>query len=100
LREVERHQKGNTAAAVGHIKRTVANAQVTVIGKKNFMFMGSHHSAYRTAMIYSFMLSCKANGVNPEEWLMDVLEKINDTKKSELINLLPNNWKKNKITQQ
>jgi transposase len=51
-------------------------------------------------MIYSFMLSCKANGVNPEEWLMDVLEKINDTKKSELINLLPNNWKKNKITQQ
>jgi hypothetical protein len=43
------------------------------------------------------MLSCKANGVNPEEWLMDVLEKINDTKKSELINLLPNNWKKTKL---
>jgi transposase len=66
----------------------------TVIGKKNYLFMGSHDAAQRSAMIYSFLISCKANNINPEEWLEDVLIRINSTKKSELADLLPNRWKK------
>jgi transposase len=66
----------------------------TVIGKKNYLFMGSHDAAQRSAMIYSFLISCKANNINPEEWLEDVLIRINSTKKSELVELLPNRWKK------
>ena len=66
----------------------------TVIGKKNYLFMGSHDAAQRSAMIYSFLISCKANNINPEEWLEDVLLRINSTKKSDLINLLPNRWRK------
>jgi transposase len=65
------------------------------IGRKNYLFMGSHNSAQRTAMIYSFFQSCRLNNINPEEWLEDVLMKINDTKQSDLFTLLPNNWKKN-----
>jgi transposase len=66
----------------------------TVIGKKNYLFMGSHDAAQRSAMIYSFLISCKANNINPEVWLEDVLIRINGTKKSQLINLLPNRWEK------
>lgn len=66
----------------------------TVIGKKNYLFMGSHDAAQRSAMIYSFLISCKANNINPEEWLEDILQRINTTKKSELSQLLPNHWKK------
>ncbi|MFY7708153.1 MAG: IS66 family transposase [Flavobacteriales bacterium] len=66
----------------------------TVIGKKNYLFMGSHDAAQCSAMIYSFLISCKANNINPEEWLEDVLIRINSTKKSELAELLPNRWKK------
>lgn len=69
----------------------------TVIGKKNFLFMGSHDAAQRSAMIYSLLISCKANNINPEEWLEDVLLRINSTKKSELKNLLPNHWKKSSL---
>lgn len=69
----------------------------TVIGKKNFMFMGSHDGAQRTAMIYSFMLSCKANNINPEEWLADVLSRIDDTRHSQLVDLLPHMWKKETV---
>jgi transposase len=69
----------------------------TVIGKKNFLFMGSHDAAQRCAMIYSFLISCKANNINPEEWLEDVLKRINSTKKSDLKNLLPNQWKKSSL---
>jgi len=65
----------------------------TVLGKKNYMFSGSHNGAERSAIIYSFIGSCKINGINPEEWLEDVLRKINDTKLSQLHELLPQNWK-------
>ncbi len=66
----------------------------TVIGRKNYMFAGSHDGARRSAMIYSFFGSCKMNNINPQEWLADVLFKISDTKQSQLYTLLPNFWKK------
>ena len=66
----------------------------TVLGRKNYLFSGSHESAQRTAMFYSFIGSCKMNGINPQEWLMDVLIKLPETKSSELHTLLPNYWKK------
>jgi transposase len=66
----------------------------TVIGRKNYMFAGSHDGAIRSAMIYSFFGSCKMNNINPREWLADVFVKINDTKQSKLYTLLPNYWKK------
>lgn len=64
----------------------------TVLGRKNYLFSGSHESAQRSAMIYSFFGSCKMNNVNPKEWLADILLRLPDTKQSELINLLPCNW--------
>ena len=66
----------------------------TVLGRKNYLFSGSHEGAERSAMIYSFLGSCKINEINPAEWLADVLVKIKDTKSSELHTLLPNCWKK------
>lgn len=66
----------------------------TVLGRKNYLFSGSHDAAQRSAMFYSFIGSCKMNEINPEEWLADVLEKIKDTKSSQLHTLLPNNWNK------
>jgi transposase len=66
----------------------------TVLGRKNYLFAGSHESAQRNAMFYSFIGSCKMNDVNPQEWLKDVLVKLPETKASELYTLLPNYWKK------
>lgn len=66
----------------------------TVLGRKNYLFSGSHEAAQRSALFYSLIGSCKMNGINPEEWLADVLTKIADTKTSQLHALLPNNWKK------
>jgi transposase len=66
----------------------------TVLGRKNYLFSGSHEGAERAAMFYSFFGSCKMNGINPHEWLADVLVKISDTKSSELHTLLPNAWKR------
>jgi hypothetical protein len=39
----------------------------------------------------------KANNISPEKWLEDVLNRINGIKKSELVHLLPNKWKKSTL---
>jgi transposase len=59
------------------------------LGRKNYLFAGSHHGAENLAMFYSFFGTCKNHDINPEKWLAYVIENINDTKTSQLKNLLP-----------
>ena len=61
------------------------------LGRKNYLFAGSHEGAQRTAMFYSFMGTCKLNGVNPEKWLAKVLSQIADHKANKLYELFPQN---------
>jgi len=64
------------------------------LGRKNYMFAGSHESAQLVAMAYSFFASCKQNDVNPNLWLKDILDRILDHKANKLHQLLPDLWKK------
>lgn len=66
------------------------------IGRKNYLFAGSHQAAEMAAGMYSFMASCKKNNINEFEWLKDVFERIQGIKQKELHQLLPSNWKKHR----
>lgn len=68
------------------------------LGRKNYLFAGSHDAAQRAAMMYSFFATCKINGVNPQEWLTDILNRILDHKANKLHELLPQNWKTQRST--
>jgi transposase len=63
------------------------------IGRKNYLFAGSHEAAKRSAMLYSLMGTCKLHGVNPFIWLRDVLQRINNHPINKIADLLPQNWK-------
>lgn len=63
------------------------------IGKKNYLFAGSHEAAGRSAMLYSFLGTCKLNSVNPFIWLEDVLGRISNHPINKIEELLPQNWK-------
>lgn len=63
------------------------------LGRKNYLFAGSHQGAQNLAMMYSFLGSCKQLGVNPREWLADVLTRIQDHPRNQLRNLMPDRWK-------
>jgi transposase len=63
------------------------------LGRKNYLFAGSHEAAQRSAIIYSFFATCQLHGINPEAWLTDVLTRINDSNIQNLKELLPQNWK-------
>jgi hypothetical protein len=63
------------------------------LGRRNYLFAGSHEAAQRNAMMYSFFACCKLMEVNPHIWLKDVLERIPDYPANKLTELLPHNWR-------
>ena len=65
------------------------------LGRKNYLFAGSNQGAQRAAMMYSFFASCKANNINPRQWLRDVLIRIGNYPINRLEELLPVQWAKN-----
>lgn len=66
----------------------------TAIGKKNYLFAGSHDAAQRSAMMYSLFATCRVNGINPYHWLKDILERMHLYNTNNIAELLPQNWKK------
>jgi len=62
------------------------------IGRKNYLFAGSHEAAQRSAMLYSLMGTCKLHGINPSVYLKDVLQRINNHPINKITELLPQNW--------
>ena len=67
------------------------------IGRKNYLFCGSHDAAQNAAMLYSFFGSCKMQNINPREWLKDTLEQIPDHSIQKLEELLPGYQKKTPV---
>lgn len=64
------------------------------LGRKNYLFAGSHEAAQRSAMIYSFFAICKKHEVNPYQWLKHTLLNIASTNHKNIRDLYPQNFKK------
>ncbi len=67
--------------------------RVLALGRKNYLFAGSHDAAQRSAVIYSILASCKANDINPLAYLADLLDKLPTRTVNNIEDLLPHNWK-------
>jgi len=68
----------------------------TAVGKKNFLFIGHPDAGQRSAVIYSVLGSCRRHGINPDEYLRDVFERLPKAKTSDLKSLTPAAWAKAK----
>ncbi|RKT01735.1 IS66 family transposase [Chryseobacterium defluvii] len=64
------------------------------LGRKNWLFAGSHEAAQRSAMIYSFFAICKKHEVNPFLWLKHTLMNIASINHKNIKELYPQNFKK------
>jgi hypothetical protein len=67
------------------------------LGRKNYLFAGSHEAAQNIAMFYSFFATCKTLNINPYHWLFDVINRIPEYKANKLVELLPQNWSKKEM---
>ncbi len=59
------------------------------LGRKNYLFAGSHQGAVNAAIVYSLLATCKIRNVEPYQWLKNVLEIVPDYPANQIEKLLP-----------
>lgn len=64
------------------------------LGRKNYLFAGSHGAAKRSGMLYSLLGTCKMHGIEPYTWLKEVLQRIADHPVNKVAELLPHRYTK------
>ncbi len=63
------------------------------LGRRNYLFAGSHDAARRSARLYSLMRTCVQHGVAPLPYLTDVIEKLAvGWPAHRMAELLPDRW--------
>ena len=63
------------------------------LGRRNYLFFGSHEAARRGAAIYSLLRTCALHDMQPVAYLTDVLQKIAEGwPQSRIAELLPDRW--------
>jgi len=64
----------------------------TALGKKNWMFIGHPEAGDRSAILYTLLENCKRQGLNPREYLHDVLSRLPAMTNQQTQSLTPTNW--------
>jgi len=64
----------------------------SVVGRKRWLFIGHPDAGWRSAVIYTIIQSCRRRGINPQEYLTDVLGRLPAMKNHEVKNVLPSRW--------
>jgi transposase len=62
------------------------------LGRKNFLFAGHPQGAQNLAVLQSIVATCRLHGVNPYEYVKDLLIRIQDHPAADIDALLPWNW--------
>jgi transposase len=77
-----------------HNNTSEARLRVIALARHNYLFFGHPRAGRNFAGLYSLVGSCIANGVEPTEYLTDVLARVRDVTTDEQLDaLLPDRWK-------
>jgi transposase len=64
----------------------------SVVGRKRWLFIGHPEAGWRSAVIYTIIQSCRRRGINPQEYLTDVLRRLPSMTNHQVAELLPSRW--------
>jgi transposase len=67
--------------------------RVPAVGRRRWLFIGHPDAGWRSAVIYSLIVSCRRRGLNPQEYLTDVLRRLPAMNITQIADLLPDRWK-------
>ena len=68
--------------------------RLVAVGRKNWLFVGSPEGGLACAIALSLIGTCKGVGVNPYEYLNDIIPRLATHPASKVHELLPHHWKK------
>lgn len=66
--------------------------RIVALGRKNFLFVGNPECGGNLAGLYSLIATCDLHGVDPVEYLADVLIRVDTHPAAEIDDLLPHRW--------
>jgi transposase len=62
------------------------------IGRKNWLFVGNERGGEAAGIIYSLIQTCRGMGINPREYLEDVMRRLMGHPANKIHELLPDQW--------
>ena len=65
----------------------------SAVGKRRWLFIGHPDAGWRSAVIYTLIQSCRRYGINAQDYLTDVLQRLPSMTTSQVPALLPHRWK-------
>lgn len=77
-----------------HIDNNLIENEIrpSCVGKRRWLFIGHPQAGWRSAVLYSIIQSCRRRGIDPQEYLTDVLARLPAMKITEIDGLLPQAW--------
>ena len=69
------------------------DVRVPAVGRRRWLFIGHPDAGWRSAVIYTIIQSCRRRGINPQDYLTDVLSRLPSMKNHQVKELLPSRWK-------
>ena len=90
--------KNYTKHAFARLENNVAERAIRplAIGRKNWLFFGSPEGGEAGAILFSLVQTCRGLGINPREYLEDVMRRIMGHNSQKLHELLPDEWQKSR----
>jgi transposase len=90
--------KNYTQDAFARLDNNVAERAVRplAIGRKNWLFFGSPDGGEAGAILFSLVQTCRGLGINPREYLEDIMRRIMGHNSQKLYELLPDEWQKSR----
>lgn len=86
--------KNYTKHAFAKLDNNVAERAIRplAIGRKNWLFFGSPDGGEAGAILFSLVQTCRGLGINPREYLEDIMRRIMSHNCQKLHELLPDRW--------
>jgi transposase len=83
---------GNPGVAVdtNHLERAL---RVIPMGRKNHLFCWSELGAEQLGILHSLTVTCRLHGINPYDYLVDVLQRVSRHPARDVAELTPRCWK-------
>jgi transposase len=63
------------------------------VGRRRWLFIGHPDAGWRSAVIYTIIQSCRRRGINPQQYLTDVLKRLPSMTTGQARELAPSRWK-------
>jgi len=68
--------------------------RIVALGRKNYLFAGHEEGGHNLAILQTIAATCKLHGVNPYDYIKDVIIKLQQPETRDIEPLLPWNWAK------